>query len=99
MYMPLEELSYWQSYGITSFMYLFWLVLNFLLIVVIYNSINSSTDLIRVIKVLIISSGLFSIYGIYQFIIVTLLGESAHKFIYSANYEYLREGYIRLLSF
>lgn len=98
-YVPVEKLSYWQSFGITSYMYLMWIVLNIIMLIVIYNSIWTRTELIKVIRILIYSSAIFSCYGFFQYATVAVLGESGNSIVFAANEEYLREGYIRLLSF
>ena len=98
-YIPIEDLSYWQSFGVTSYMYLFWILLNVVMLLVIYNTIENILQFTQIIKVLIVSSAIFSMYGLLQYIVVDLFGEQGRNLVYAANEEYLRENYVRLLSF
>lgn len=97
-FIPVDELSRWQAFGVTSYMYLFWLGLDFLMLVFVYKVVATKRILLNAIQVLIISSGIFSIYGIIQVFALHVFGEGILSIIYAANYDYLRDGYIRLIS-
>lgn len=100
-YIPAEfhELSSFQQYGIVSYMYFFWILLNIAFIIALIKRVNSLDILRKVVRILICSSVFFCSYGILQFLLVSIFGPSVNDFVYAANYEYLRSGYVRLLSF
>lgn len=93
---PIEFL---QSYRIVGLMFFFWIVLDILIMWFVYNIIKDGKILIRVINLIIYSSAVYSIYGIYQYTMVSFLGISSSPIVYALNYHYLYHDYIvRLLS-
>lgn len=89
-----------QSYGVVSYMYLFWILLNLFLLFIVFSINRDESNFIITLKLTIISSFVFSVYGIYQYFMAEMLGESASSIVYSYNDWYLYYDYIvRLLSF
>jgi len=80
---------YSQSYDTYGILYLAWLLLNLIMFIVLYIFIDSKKKLFWLLKALIYSSVFYAIYAIYQYLIVSLLGDGASSFVYVLKDDYL----------
>lgn len=93
------SLEFLQSYKMIGVMYYFWIVLDIIMMWFVYNTLKDGKILIKTFKLLIYSSVIYSVYGIYQYIMASLFGASSNSVVYALNYHYLYDDYIvRLLS-
>ncbi|MEQ9310831.1 MAG: O-antigen ligase family protein [Balneolaceae bacterium] len=99
-YSPYPEESFFQSYDVVGYMYLFWNLLNLTMMVLVANYLKSKEKLFQGLRFLIFGSLFFSSFGLYQYLLASALGESSSIINYAYNKEYLFYDYVvRLLSF
>jgi len=100
IYTPRLETSRLQQYDLIGYMYIIWVILNFCVAIITYHFAIQKDMFIKIIRVLFIGSGVFSLYGIYQYLAVWILGSGAKSIVYILKDNYLfGVDHLRLSSF
>ena len=89
LYAPVTETSRLQQYDMIGYMYLFWVILNLIVSIITYHFATQKGMFIKIIRMLFIGSGVFSLYGIYQYLAVWILGSGAQSIVYILKDDYL----------
>jgi len=84
-----SDSKYNHSYSTLSWLYFAWMTLNFLIVITIYLVIDAEKALFRFLRIVFLSSVFYSLYSLYQYIIVSIFGLGAQKLVYVLNYTYL----------
>ncbi|MDW3208241.1 MAG: hypothetical protein R8N23_00135 [Reichenbachiella sp.] len=81
--------NYAASYHTLDLLYLAWMILNLVMVILIYNVIDSYEVFYRALKIMLLSSIFYAFYAYYQYIIVLIFGEGARSLVYVFKEEYL----------